>query len=199
MIKTTVVTAYFNLSKLKDYTPSTRSPDFYQKNGMATIGLPYPMVIFCDEETLPMIQEMRKQCPEEVPTEYIVKNITEYDHYSHHYPIVENNRKTIIKTVNSRNTISYFLTTSAKPLFLLLAKQRNFFNTPFYAWIDFGGNHVMKNVATMAPKMLDNPNPKISICYIHYRSKEELKDIRSFVSEGRCGISGCIISADPVY
>ena len=50
---------------------------------------------------------------------------------------------------------------------LLISKQKNPYGTPFYAWVDFGGSHIMRSFNEYAPKMLENPNPKVSFCYIH--------------------------------
>ena len=95
--------------------------------------------------------------------------------------------------LNERNTASYLLVTMMKTICLRIAKQRNPYNTPFYAWIDFGCNHVLKNVAEYAPRMLDNPHPKISACYIHYRTKEATSDVHNYLKHGGpCGLAaGC--------
>jgi hypothetical protein len=81
-----------------------------------------------------------------------------------------------------------------------MAKQRNDFNTPYYAWVDLGCNHVLQNVSEYAPKMLDNPNPKISACYIHYRSKKELEDMNVFLADGGpCGMAATVFTAQTEY
>lgn len=195
----TIVTMFFNLKHCPDATDSTRSLDFYLEHGRPTLALPYPMVVFCDEETLPLVRQMR---PEGTPTAYIVKPFTEYDFYTLHYPLVEHNRATYFRPEDPRNTSSYFLLSMFKIHCLFIAKQRNDFDTPFYAWIDFGSNHIMKNVADYAPKMLENPNPKISACYIHYRNRELLREkTEEFLrgQHGLCGMAAGIITADRDY
>jgi hypothetical protein len=202
MSKTTIVTMFFNLKKLKDASSSTRPLDFYVNNGLPTLGLEFPMVVFCDEETIDLIKSVRDKLEHIVPTVYIVKKLIDYDFYSMHFDIIEQNRirSSGYKDPNNRNTTSYFLITMFKSVALMIAKQRNDFNTPFYAWVDLGCNHVLKNVSEFAPKMLENPNPKISACYIHYRSSEELKDMSHFLKDGGpCGMAATVFTAQTEY
>jgi hypothetical protein len=87
-----------------------------------------------------------------------------------------------------------------KILAIQIAYQKNFFKTPFYSWIDFGGSHVMRDLFTAATKSLQNPNPKISMCYIHYRSHSELQDrLQRKIQGGYCGIGGTSFSVEADY
>ena len=202
MVKTTIVTMFYNLKGLKDASNSTRPLDFYLKNGLPTLNLKYPMVVFCDNETIGYIKSVRDPLANEYPTEYIVKPLVEYDFYAYNFDIIEHNRKNCSQynTPGQRNTTSYFLITTFKCIALLIAKQRNFFNTQYYAWVDLGCNHVLKNVEECAPAMLDNPKPKIAACYIHYRSKEELADLASFFQHGGpCGMAATVFTAEATY
>lgn len=204
MFKTTIVTMFFNLKKLKDASSTTRPLDFYVKNGVHTLSLKYPMLIFCDEETVDIIKETRNNNVDQnaIPTVYIVKKLTDYDFYSQNFDIIEQNRKRShgYKDPNNRNTTSYFLITMFKTVCLLLAKQRNDFQSSYYAWIDLGCNHVLKNVAEYAPPMLENPNPKISACYIHYRGKKELENMNAFLENGGpCGMAATVFTAETEY
>jgi hypothetical protein len=55
-------------------------------------------------------------------------------------------------------------------------------------------------VEECAPAMLDNPNPKISACYIHYRSKAELADLNTFFQYGGpCGMAATLFTAEATY
>ena len=85
-----------------------------------------------------------------------------------------------------------------KIIALNIAKENNFFNTDYYAWIDFGGSHIMKDFNTYAIKMLDNPNPKISFCYIHYRTREEMYTLLNTIG-GFCGIAATSFTLDHHY
>ena len=203
--KSTIVTMFFNLKKLKDRSNSTRPLEFYLENGMATMSLPYPMIIFCDEETYEMTKTMRDQAlngQTNVPTHYVIKNITEYDLYKDNWDIIDENRKKSnwYKSPDERNIVSYFILTMFKITALLMSKQLNLYNTHYFAWIDFGCGHVVNKVAEYAPKMLENPNPKISICYIHYRGKDELHDMCKYMENGGpCGIACTAFTVETTY
>jgi hypothetical protein len=61
----TLVTAYFNLTKCPDASKKIieRNASYYMSHSMSTLCLPYNLVVYCDEDSLPMIRAIR-------PTEY---------------------------------------------------------------------------------------------------------------------------------
>jgi hypothetical protein len=204
MNKPTIVTMYFNLKELSDSSKETRSIDFYIKNGKGTLQLPYPMVLFCDSTTKPILQTLRNELvdPCEVPTIYIERNLIDYEFYKLCWPIIVENRKNspYYNNVESRNTSSYYLVSMFKILAFQIASQRNDFGSNYYFWIDFGFSHVSKKrMYEDAIIMLEKPNPKISLLYIHYRSKQELASMDERMIHGVCGIAAGVISAEKKY
>jgi hypothetical protein len=200
MVKSVVVTEFFNLSELKDTSKGTRPREFYMQNGKGTIQLECPMIIFCDADTRPMIQEIREDAadPTKYPTVYIEKNIAEYDHYKLNWELVNENRlRSSYYKDGGRNTTSYFLTTSFKFVALRIAEERNDFDATHYFWIDFGIQHVVKtDVSKLTHLMLENPHPKIGALYIHYRSKEDLNNMEWVCNQGTCGMAGGVFSVE---
>lgn len=204
MFKTTVVTMFFNLKRFRDATNLTRPLDFYVKNGVNTLKLKYPMVIFCDEDSVEFLKKIRDEHvdPEIISTVYIIKSLTEYDYYIHNWNIIHDNRARSngYKNPENRNTVSYFLMGMFKPLALQIAKQRNDFNTSHYAWIDLGCGYMIKEMDEYAPKMLDNPLPKVAVCYIHYRPHEHLSNMKQFMEfDGPCGIASTAYTVEREY
>jgi hypothetical protein len=201
MSKTVIVTMFFNLKKLKDASLQTRPQEFYIENGRETLKLQYPMVIFCDELSYDFLKKIRdEEVNDSIQTEYIIKNYTEYDYYKHNWDIINENRKKSdgYKDPSDRNTVSYFLMGMFKPLALLLAKQTIL--SDYYAWIDLGCNHIVRKLSEYAPKMLDNPNPKVSICYIHFRSNSEIMPMKTYMKYGgRCGIASTAYTVHTNY
>ena len=200
MVNSVVVTAFFNLSELKDTTKGTRTRDFYIKNGRGTVHVPYPMIIFCDAETKPMIQTIREE-KTDAPTVYIEKNIAEYDHYKLNWPLVKENRdRSRYYKDGGRNTSSYFLTTSFKFLALRIAEERNDFQASHFFWIDFGIQHVVgETMGAKVKEILDKPHPKIGSMYINYRSREDLKNMEAICNLGHCGMAGGFFSVEKPY
>lgn len=125
--KSTIVTMFFNLKNLKDTSKETRPMDFYLKNGIPTLQLQYPMVIFCDEDTQPIIKEIRDTYinSDFIKTLYIIKKLADYDFFKHNYEIITENRRISngYKNPDDRNTVSYFLLTMFKCYALSIAKQ----------------------------------------------------------------------------
>jgi hypothetical protein len=204
MSNTTILTMFFNLKKLKDASLQTRPHEFYIENGRETLKLKYPMVIFCDKDSYDFLKKIRNEEVDStlIKTEYIIKNITEYDYYQHNWDIIHENRKRSLgyRNPDDRNTVSYFLMGMFKPLAFLIAKQKNFFNTTHYAWIDLGCNHIVRKLAEFAPKMLDSPKSKISACYIHYRSENEIISMKKYIeSGGPCGIASTAYTVEGEY
>ena len=199
--KTTAVTMFFDVSKMKDRNGEVRDSSFYMKNGIPTLSVVNPMIIFCDETTKPQIQAIREAAvPDPALTTFIVKNITEYDFYKDNIDIVLENRKGLAHYVNSRNTASYFLLTIFKVTALHMAKQLNPYQTPFYAWVDFGGSHIMRSLPEYLPKIFADPRPKITLCYVHYRGADELKSMKDyFCNGGPCGVVAGCFTVDTNY
>lgn len=198
--KTTVVTMYFNLRSLEDATDEVRPKSFYMDKGRSTLSLNAPMVIFCDDtcyEDIKTIRDASFQNASEITT-YIIKPITEYDFYKHSFPIIRKNREGDEMYRTNRNTSSYFILSMFKILGIFIAKQLNPYGTPFYAWIDFGGSHAMREFNEYAPKIIENPNPKISFCYIHYRNAYELSINTNFLA-GMCGIAAGSFTVQSEY
>jgi hypothetical protein len=180
----TIVTFFFNIKLFPDATELVRSKEFYMEKGRVTLGLDAPMIVFCDDSSVDDIKAIRG----DKPTEYVVKSITEYDFFEDHVDIIRKNRVGIPKYVTSRNTPSYSLLTLFKVYAIYQAFIKNPFKTTHFTWIDFGGSHIMRDIEKHGPKMLAEPHPKISLCYIHYRSHAELAMTGTFVNGGQCGI-----------
>lgn len=200
--KTTIITMFFNIKKLKDSSNETRPIEFYVNHGQHVLKLKYPMVIFCDEDTYELLKLTREAeiDPEVIPTKYIVKNINDYEYYKSCWSIINENRILLGNPQDKRNTVSYFLMGMFKPFAFNYVHQHNFFNTEYYAWIDLGCNHIVRNLSTYAPKMLDNPNPKVSACYIHYRSHEEIQNMKEYMKNGGpCGIASTAYTIESKY
>jgi hypothetical protein len=188
-MKTTLVTFFFNIKDLPDANDSVRPQSFYMEHGHKTLALPYPMVIFCDTITYDNIKGIRG----ELPTKYIIKSLMDYDFFSYNIETIRKNREGNLVYLNNRNTPSYFILTMFKVIAIKIAYQQNPFNTPYYAWIDFAGARVLKDFDKSMATIVADPNPKVSFCYIEFRSKAELASMESpFIWEGKCGVvSGC--------
>lgn len=197
---TTIITMFFNMKKLKDSTELTRPLDFYIKNSVHVLKLNYPMIIFCDEDTYEPLKNVRDNEVVDNNTKYIIKNIENYEYYQDCMNIITNNRSKNGQPHDKRNTASYLLMGMFKPFAFNYAHNHNFFNTTHYAWIDLGCNHIVKELSTYAPLMLNNPASKVSCCYIHYRGTNELRNMKEYMKYGGpCGVASTAYTIEADY
>ncbi len=200
---TTIVTMFYNLKDLEDSSTSTRPTEFYMNHGRGTLSLPNPMMIFCDPDTQPMIQAIRDEFvdPSKIPTLYVCRKLQEFDFYSQTIQTIRDQRKgSSIYTSSHRNTPSYCLLTMMKIVVLQMSVLLNPFQTKTFAWIDFGANHIPGNqLSKAAMAMLQSPKPRVSVCYIHYRSRDDIGDMRHFVPGGPCGIAATAFTVEASY
>lgn len=196
----TVVTMFFNLAALEDASPETRPPEFYMKHGRNTLSLPFPMAVFCDAHTYPLLKQIRDTYSSAYQqTEYFIKHISEYDFYRENYPVIQENRRTH-PTADQRNTPSYYLLNMFKANCLYYAKLKNPFQTTHYAWVDMGCSHVVRDFSVFVPRMLRDPHPRVAVCFIHYRSPEELYPYSRYLANGGpCGIAGTTFTVEADY
>jgi general stress protein CsbA len=164
-----------------------------------TLKIDNPMVIFCDKKTKPLLEGIRR-ANSKGPTIYIEKNIDDYDYYKLNWPIINENRKNSSHYINSRTTPSYFLTVMFKVMAFQIAHTKNYFNSEYFVWVDMGCGHVIgDSLIDDVNKIIENPRPKITVLYIHYRSSEELEDMDTMCDMGICGIAATVFSIEASY
>jgi hypothetical protein len=199
----TVVTMFFNLKNLRDASKQTRTLDFYIKNGKNTLSLQYPMIIYCDEDSKGFLEEIRNEAVgDSFPTKYIVKHLVDYELYKQNWDVIHENRQKSkgYKNKDDRNTVSYYLMGMFKPYCMRMSKELNPFNTTHYAWVDLGCSHVVRDFNIYAPLMLSNPKPKVTVCYIHYRSNNEIYPYTNYIEYGGpCGVASTAYTIEASY
>ena len=193
------VTMFFNLKTLPDATDGIRTVEFYANNGRATLSQQTRMVILCDSENRPWIEEMRNTLAPGVETVYIEKSLHEYDHYKLNHSIIVENRRGNANYTESRNTPSYCLITTLKFHGIKIAEQI-FPDATHYIWIDFGCAHIVKEANLYLPKIIASPNPKVSCAYIHYRPVHEVESMERYLAAGNpCSLAAGIFSVEKSY
>jgi hypothetical protein len=174
----------------------TRPLDFYLKDMETFLSIQNPMVLFCDSTTRPLLEKARLS-QSQVETIYIEKSLTDYDFYKINHPIITENREPYLGYRGHRNTPSYYILTMFKIIALQIAKTRNDFDTSHYAWIDIGyGRLNPTTFVENAHAMLNNPLPKLRICYIKYRPREELANMNIFVPKGPCCLAAGVFTIE---
>jgi len=200
--KSVIVTMYFNLRELADVSRATRPIEFYLKAGQGTLQLDYPMVIFCDATTRPLIQRLRDELiGPNSKTIYIEKPLAEYDLYKINWPIIRENRIRRKRNPEDRNTCSYYLTCMFKIQAMKIAEARDDFAGTHYFWVDFGCSHIAhsKTMKVDAIRMLESPKSKVAALLIRYWTHAERENLIETVEQGTCGMAGTVFSIEKAY
>lgn len=195
----TIVSMFFDIRSFPDATEKTRDIDFYLQHGKSVLELPYPLVFFCEESSLEKIKKIRGN---DYPTKYIVKNLREYEYFRNNWEKIKENREKSIKYQNKnlKSTVSYYLLTVFKFLAISITKQENPFHSSYFMWIDLGCDYICRNMNQYVSNIIEKPKPKVCVMYIHYRGKEELKDMKHYMEYGAmCGIAAGIFTVQKEY
>ncbi len=193
------VTMFFSLKSLSDSLVQTRPNEFYQKNATTTLSVNIPLVIFCDESTRKWIEPLRSSLSS-AKTYYVEKNFTETEFYKVNHPIVVRNRQVSpgYKDPTDRNTPSYLLIQMFKVFALQIASE--LVDASHYIWIDMGCGHIISEASKYLQTVFENLRPKVGITYIHYRSHQELDDMKSFLATGGpCGVACTMYTVEKQY
>ena len=200
----TLVTAYFNLTKCPDASDEikARSKEYYFNNSIATLSQPYNMVIYCDEESIDMIKNIRPKYLES-KTKYIIK---EFDKFTINNLTFDYYREQIIKNrkekpyhFDNRNTASYYLFCLSRYIIIKEAIENNYFNSTHFAWINFCIERMgFKNLIHLSEALSVNRD-KFSTCYIDYIAPELVFNTDEYFKWGRCGMCSGFFTGNEQY
>lgn len=170
------------LFDLRAYDPAnhgTRPLSFYLEKGRPTLELNYPMVLLCDSTTRPFLESVRG----ERKTIYLEKSLLDYDIVRTTLPMITTARiGNPVYSDTNRVTPIYWLLCMMKSYALLQAKTLS--PSPTYMWIDIGISHMARGLPRAVDAIAAAPRPKIACCYVHYRTKDELYPMESFLRDG---------------
>jgi len=135
---TTIVTAFIKLDIKRDAKRSTQKYDYIKKS-KDTLSLKQNMVIFVSSELIEDVRNFRKEKNLEHKTKIIEvtqENLYLYDKLN----VIEQNVK---KNWKPYNIAKYILAVNSRYSFIKQAIESNYFNTDFFAWIDFAAGHTV--------------------------------------------------------
>ena len=195
----TLVSAYFNLTKCPDASREicARDKNYYFSHAISTLSLPYNLVIYCDQESLPEIQRLRPTWFAE-KTRYILrefdemrfqKNGSELSECFRDYrtKIIENRKKHPYHFDN-RNTASYYLFCMARYAMLKETIIANPFKSTHFAWINFCIERMgFQNLIRLDEGLAVNRD-KFSTCYIDYVPESLVRNTPEYFQFGRCSM-----------
>ena len=185
----TVVTAYFDLTKMPDASPAIkqRSQPYYMENARATLGLDQNLVVFCEEENLEQLKALRPSHLLEKTRFYTVNfenlPMTKYR------DTIRMNRIKFPYRGDERNTPSYYLLCMARYGLLKRVMDENPFKSSHFSWLNICIERMGYNNLVHLDDIFDLPaRDKVSTTFIDYISKNSLTPVKNYYEFGRCSL-----------
>lgn len=200
----TLVTAYFDLTKCPDASESIKNrPDsYYLQHANATLSLPYNMVIYCDQASLPKIRAIRPTYLS-TKTTYIIR---EFDDFSiaglgfgvYRDKIHENRRKRPYH-FDDRNTASYYLFCVSRYIMLQETIAANPYKSTHFCWINFCIERMGYKNLVYLDEALNLHRDRFSTCYIDYIPETLVNDVATYFQWGRCSMCSGFFTGAKTY
>jgi hypothetical protein len=208
----TLVTAYFNLTKCPDASRKIMERDaaYYMHHAISTLCLPYNLVVYCDEESLPIIREIRP--PEfDSRTVYKIRDfellqfstcddvVTDDRTFSQYREKIIQNRVEHPYQFDERNTASYYLFCLSRYLMLIETIDENPFNSTHFCWINFCIERMGYKNLVHLPECLITNREKFSTCYIEYIPDWYIKDTARYYDRGIANMCSGFFTGNAYY
>jgi hypothetical protein len=206
----TLVTAYFNLTKCPDASPEIckRDKDYYFSHSLATLSLPYNLVIYCDKESHDQIRALRPSWFAD-KTRYVIREFDNLRFYKNGAPLflnfahyrdkINENRKRLPYHFDNRNTASYYLFCMARYAMLKETITENPFGSTHFAWINFCIERMGFQNLIRLDEALNVKRDKFSTCYIDYVPETLVKDTHEYFRFGRCSMCSGFFTGNAEY
>jgi len=206
----TLVTAYFNLTKCYDASEeiNKRDSSYYFSHSISTLHLPYNLVIFCDEESVDLLKEIRPKYLTN-KTQYIIRNFEEFkfrkngiflnENFSDYREKIIQNRKNNPYNFDNRNTASYYLFCMARYSMLKEVIEKNCFDSTHFSWINFCIERMGFNNLIRLDEALSVKRDKFSTCYIDYVPENLVNNTHEYFRYGRCSMCSGFFTGNKDY
>lgn len=192
----TVVTGYFDLTRMPDASPSIRSRPFehYLQHSTSTLMLDQNMVVFCEPHTYEYIRAKRSENLQS-KTRYVVMNFEDFPMCKYRELMNENRRR--VPENDDRNTVSYYLLCMARYAMLKQAIADNPFGSTHFLWLNICIERMgIRNVREL-PRVFQVQRDKFSTCYIDYQPPENY--LENVMRWGRCSMCSGFFTGNAHY
>jgi len=186
---TTIVTAYFDLTRMPDASKSIkdRPKDHYLNSSTTTLSLDQPMVVYCEKDYLNELMSKRPQHLHS-KTKFIVVNFEDLPLTQYRQKIIDNRIKNPYQQ-DDRNTASYYLLCMARYSLLQKTIEENPFKSTHFAWLNICIERMGYKNAQMLNDVFDQPlRDKFSTIYIDYIDKSLIENVPEYFKYGRCSL-----------
>jgi hypothetical protein len=192
----TVVTGYFDLTRMPDASPSIKSRPFqhYLQHSTSTLMLDQNMIIYCEPHTVEYIRAKRPKELED-KTRYVVMDFEDFP-LSKYRGLIEKNR-TVRPSPDDRNTVSYYLLCMSRYDMLKKAIATNPFGSTHFMWLNICIERMgFQNVREL-PNVMRIHRDKFSTCYIDYQPRENY--LENVMRYGKCSMCSGFFTGNAHY
>jgi len=185
----TVVTAYFDLTKMPDASISikARPAEHYLASARATMSTEQNLVVFCEPESVATLQAMRPAWLLEKHTKFVPMSFEDFP-LTQYRAKIQQNRQEKPYNFDDRNTASYYLLCMARYAMLKRVMEENPFGSTHFAWLNICIERMgWRNVAALESVWRQNRD-KFSTCYIDYQPEHLVRNMPEYFKWGRCSM-----------
>lgn len=185
----TVVTAYFDLTKMSDASISIKSrpSEHYLANARATMAVEQNLMVFCEPESVEALRAMRPAWLLENHTEFVPMSFEDFP-MTRYREKIQQNRREKPYNFDDRNTASYYLLCMARYAMIKRAILENPFESTHFAWLNICIERMgWRNVAALE-KVWPAQRDKFSTCWIDYQPEPLVRNLPEYFRWGRCSM-----------
>lgn len=185
----TVVTAYFDLTKMSDASVSIRSrpAEHYLASARATMAVQQNLMVFCEPESVEALRAMRPPHLLENNTHFVPMSFEDFPMTQYREKIRQNRREKPY-AFDDRNTASYYLLCMARYAMVKRAIAENPFQSTHFAWLNICIERMgWRNLASLEAVWRTNRD-KFSTVYIDYQPESLVRNTAEYFKWGRCGM-----------
>jgi hypothetical protein len=196
----TIVTAYFDLTKMPDASPAikARSYNYYLDHARATLALDQPMIVFCEEDTRDALEALRPKWLLS-KTKFITLDFEKLPMTKYRDTIIKNRIENPYRG-DERNTASYYLLCMARYGLLKAVMDLNPFQSTHFAWLNICIERMgYQNVAHLEEVFCQPPRDKVSTVYIDYIPQSLIKNTKQYYEFGRCSLCSGFFTGDKAH
>jgi len=196
----TVVTAYFDLTKMSDASQQIKERDLqhYLVNAIATLSLEQNLVIYCEPENVDLLRSFRPSWLLD-RTSFVAMSFEDFPLTKYRDRVIEN-RVRCPYNFDPRNTASYYLFCMSRYAMLKQTIAKNPFGSTHFAWL----NLCIERMGFTNLIELDNvfiqDRERFSTCYIDYRPKSLVENPPEyFKNGGLCSMCSGFFTGNSYY
>jgi len=193
----TVVTMLYHLPRYGD--DFNKPIEFYLNNGLFVLSLPVNLVVYCDEPEKEFIMKVRSQYGFEKYTKVIAKPATEFSLFNLRHKIRKNRVGNHWYNKSNRNTPNYAALVSSKFNIVQDAIRNDYFNTEYFAWLDFGCKYIVGKYINEFVRCLECYRKQGSFCYLEYTPKDVRNNYSKYYQFGRAAFAATFFTGHKSY